>query len=123
MTRARTYEAAERHGRQAERLAALLLRLKGYRILARHWKSPMGELDIVAARGRTVAFVEVKARAAAAEAAESLGARQRRRIGRAASLFIAAHPALAGHDLRFDLMLVLPWRLPVHIPNAWHEDA
>jgi putative endonuclease len=122
VTRSRSYRDAQRHGKLAEMLCALLLRLKGYRILARHWRSPVGELDIVARRGRTIAVVEVKARDRLGTATESLGPRQRRRIGRAAGLFLAAHPDCQDCRLRFDLMLVLPWRPPVHVANAWHED-
>ncbi len=123
MSRRLSHQEAEILGRRAETAAAWLLRLKAWRILARHWKSPSGELDIVAKRGRTVAFVEVKARPTQGEAAGSLGPAQRRRIGRAARLFLAAHPGLAGAEIRFDVVLVLPWRLPIHIANAWHEDA
>ncbi len=110
---------AWRRGRLAEASAALLLRLKGFKILARGYKVPTGEIDIIARRGSLVAFVEVKARAKADTAAEALGARQRRRIERAARWFLAQHPHLAGCDLRYDLMLVTPWRIPVHIGDAW----
>jgi putative endonuclease len=117
--RRRTYHNAERHGRRAEFLCACLLRLKGYRIVARHWKSSSGEIDIIARRGRNLVFVEVKARRNAATAAESLSRKQQARIARAASQFLATQPALCGLDLRFDVMLVVPWRLPLHIPSAW----
>ena len=113
-------QTAERTGRRAETLCAWVLRLKGYRILARRARTPAGELDIVARRGRTLAFVEVKARAEASVAAASLGARQRRRITRAAAAFQAMRPGLAGLEPRFDVMLVPAGRLPVHIVNAWH---
>lgn len=110
---------AWRRGRLAEAAAALYLRLKGFKILARDYKVPTGEIDIIARRGRLVAFVEVKARAQADSAAEALGQRQRRRIERAARWFLAQHPDLARCDLRYDLMLVTPWRVPVHIGDAW----
>lgn len=110
---------AWRRGRLAESAAALILRLKGFRILARGYKVPVGEIDIIARRGRLVAFVEVKSRASADAAAEALTWRQRRRIDRAARWFLAQHPDLAACELRYDLMLVTPWRMPVHIGDAW----
>lgn len=106
-------------GRLAESLCAWHLRLRGYRILARRFRTPVGEIDIVARRGGILAVVEVKARADAALALESLRPRQRARIMRAAEAFIAARPALAGMDVRFDVMVVVPWRPPDHIQDAW----
>lgn len=105
----------------AEMLCAMLLRLKGFRILARRFRTPVGEIDIVARRGRVVAFVEVKARADLATAGESVGPRQRRRIARAARVFLQKRPELQQFDLRFDVMLLAPWRLPLHISDAWRE--
>jgi putative endonuclease len=117
-------ERAYRRGRWSEALCRALLRLKLYRILARSYRVPVGEIDIVARRGRTLVFVEVKARDSFLTAAEAIGPRQRQRIARAASLFMAQHPALAGCALRFDVMLVRPWRLPRHLAGAWRsEDA
>jgi putative endonuclease len=110
---------ADRAGRVAEALCALALILAGYRILARRFRTPVGELDIVARRGRVLAFVEVKARASLALAAEAIAARQRQRVERAAGAYLALHPALAGFDQRFDAMLVAPWRWPRHIRDAW----
>ena len=75
-------------GRRAEILSAWLLRLKGYRILARRFKTPVGEIDLIAKRASTIAFIEVKARPTAAAAMESVSARQRRRITRAALVFL-----------------------------------
>jgi len=117
--RRRSYQDAERHGRRAEFLCALLLRLKGYRILARHWKCSSGEIDIIARRGRVVAFIEVKARATLATAAESLSPKQQARIARAAAQYLAGRPDLAALDQRFDVLLVVPGRLPLHLPAAW----
>ena len=117
--RRRSYHDAERHGRRAELLCTCLLRLKGYRILARHWKCPSGEIDIVARRGRVLAFIEVKARDSAANAAEALSRKQQARIARAASQFVAGRTALQQLDQRFDIILVVPWRLPLHVPAAW----
>lgn len=110
---------AERYGRSAELLCVLALRLRGYRILVRRFRSPQGEIDIVARRGRTVAIVEVKARVEREAAVLALSLGQRLRIERAAAALIARHPQLAGCDLRFDLMLVRPLRWPELIADAW----
>jgi len=112
---------AWRRGRTAEGLAVLLLRLKGWRVLARRYRTPVGEIDIIARRGRTLAFVEVKARDGAATAAEAAARRQRGRIERAARWFLAHHPDAAPSEIRFDVVLVAPWRLPLHIAGAWRE--
>jgi putative endonuclease len=114
--------AAERRGRWAERACLWHLRLRGWRVLARDWRCPAGELDIVARRGRVVAIIEVKSRPALAVAAAALTPRQRRRIVRAAGLFLAARPDLTGLDLRFDVMLVTAFGWPRHWPAAWRAD-
>lgn len=113
--------AAHGYGLMAEARCALGLRLRGYRVLARRYKAPVGEVDIVARRGRTLVFVEVKARGSLDAAAEALTERQRRRILAAARMFLARHPHLAGLDSRFDVMLVAPWRWPRHVVDAWRE--
>ncbi|MGH6720024.1 MAG: YraN family protein [Alphaproteobacteria bacterium] len=109
--------SAEERGRRAEALAALRLRLAGYAILARRERNPAGEIDLIARRGRTVAFVEVKARAAFGPDGP-VSPRQWARIGRAAELFLARRRDLATFDLRFDLVLVGGW-WPRHVPDAW----
>ena len=114
---------AWRFGRWAETVCVWCLRLQGYRVLARRYRSPVGEIDIVARRGRVVAIVEVKARADAADAAEALTVRQRRRIARAAGAFLQAHPGLAACDVRFDAMALAPWQWPRHLRDAWRPDA
>jgi len=111
--------AAERRGRRAEAVAALWLRLKGYGVLARRTRTPAGELDIVARRGGVLAVVEVKARADTATALNAVTARQRQRITRAAEAFRATRPELAGLQPRFDVIVILPWRRPLHIIDAW----
>ncbi len=110
---------AERRGRGAERLAAWFLRLRGYRILARRFACPVGEIDLVARRGDLLLFVEVKRRRSPEAAAEALRPAQRRRIARAAEAFLRDRPALAGLRQRFDLVLISPWRLPRHLGDAW----
>ena len=110
---------AYRHGLFAEIVAALLLRLKGHRIIARRYKTPVGEIDLVALKGRRLAFVEVKRRKSLAEAGWSLPSRARRRIVRAAQYWLAGHPDYAGHDLAFDVVLAAPWAMPRYIENAF----
>ncbi len=100
-------------------LAAALLRLKGYRILARDYRAGVGELDIVARRGRLLAVVEVKRRPDMAAALAAVTARQQRRIARAAQAFLASHMGLGDLDIRFDVIVVRPHRPPRHIKDAW----
>jgi putative endonuclease len=106
---------AERRGRRAERLAAWYLRLKFYRILARRYRTPLGEIDLIARRGRTIAFVEVKYRPSSAEALDAVTAKSRQRIARAAALWLAAHPGAAGLDHRFDVIVAEPRKRPRHL--------
>ncbi|HEX8644763.1 MAG TPA: YraN family protein [Allosphingosinicella sp.] len=109
----------ERGGRRAETLACWWLRLKGWRILARRVRTPLGEVDIVARRGRTVAFVEVKARAGADEAAMSLDEYRLRRVAAAAGAL--AHRFARERDVtRIDALFIVPRRLPRHMANVWH---
>jgi putative endonuclease len=114
---------AERHGRRSETLAAAMLLLKGYRILGRRVKTHAGEIDLVArSPSGIVCFIEVKARADAAAAADAVQLRQQTRIVRAARLFLAARPALANVRFRFDIVTVSPRTLPRHMRNAWQMD-
>lgn len=110
---------AQGRGRKAEALAALYLRFKGYRILARGYRTRSGEIDIVARRARTLALVEVKHRPLRDQAAWAITDTQTRRIERAAAGFLAAHPAYGGFDVRFDALLLAPGRWPQHIEDAW----
>jgi putative endonuclease len=111
--------AAFRVGISAESRAAAWLIAHGYRILARRWKSPLGEIDIIATRRRLLIFVEVKARATLDEAAESVTERQKRRIAAAAEAWLARYPQPTIRDIRFDAILVAPGRLPRHISAAF----
>jgi putative endonuclease len=111
-------QRAERGGRRAETLAALFLQLKGWSILARRVRAPVGEVDLVARRGRMVAFVEVKARATEAEAALSLDEFRLRRVAAAAGA-LGPRFVRPGDDMRIDAIFVVPWRLPRHMPNVW----
>ncbi len=110
---------AERRGRFAEWLCLWHLRLHGWKIVARGWRCPAGEIDIVARRRRVLAIIEVKSRAHVGEAAEALSPRQRRRIARAAEALLLSRPDLTGLDVRFDVMLLIPGRLPRHWRDAW----
>jgi putative endonuclease len=118
MTRLNRQEA-ERRGIRAETIAVWHLRLTLWRIVARRWRGHTGELDIVARRGRVLAVIEVKARADLATAAASIQPRQRTRIARAAAEFLAGRRDLDGLTIRFDAMLVVPGKWPVHLKDAW----
>eukprot|EP01037_Dinobryon_pediforme_P028189 gene28189-31358_t len=106
-------------GLSAEIRAAWYLRLKGYRILARRYKVARGEIDLIARRGRTIAFIEVKARPSEDGALEAVTWRARRRIEAAALAWGAANPAYADHDWRFDIVAILPGRWPRHVVDAF----
>jgi putative endonuclease len=112
---------AEREGRAAETLAALYLRLKFYRILARRFRAATGEIDLIARRGRTLAFVEVKRRGTREAAAASISATARRRIARTAAVFLAQNPHLSACRLRLDAVLIAPSAWPTHLQSAWTE--
>ena len=114
-------QAAFRVGISAESRAAAWLIARGFRILARRWKSPLGEIDIIAARRHLLIFVEVKARASLDEAAESVTPRQKQRIVAAAEIWLAQFPQPAIRDIRFDAILVAPGKLPRHIPAAFES--
>jgi putative endonuclease len=111
--------AAFRLGISAESRAALLLIAKAYHIVARRWKTPFGEIDIVARRRRDLVFVEVKARERLDEAAEAVTERTRRRIVAAAEMWLAHRPQDAQCAIRFDVILVVPGKMPRHIVNAF----
>ena len=107
----------ERRGRQGEGLAALWLRLTGWRILARRVKTPRGEVDIVARRGRVVAFIEVKWRASAADLDLAIDAHRLSRVVAAAEA-IAPRYARSDDTQRIDVLLIAPWAWPRRIENA-----
>lgn len=112
-------QAAELRGRRAETIAALWLRAKGYRILARSWRTNQGEVDLIARRGTVVAAVEVKSRATADGAIAAVLPRQRRRIERAALAYLGRLRDAPRLSLRFDVVVIVPFRLPHHIMGAW----
>ena len=115
--------AAYKRGRGAEWCAALLLRAKGYRIVARGYRCKVGEIDIVARRGTVLVAVEVKARTTLAAAAQAINQRQRTRITRALSDFLAHNSDLTECDIRFDAILISPRRWPRHIVDAWRPGG
>ena len=110
--------AAEAAGRRAERIAGWWLRLKGWRILARRVRTPAGEVDLIARRGKLIAFVEVKARATDAELDVAIDARRLARVAAAAEILFPRY-AQAGDDARVDVILLTRGRPPRHIENAW----
>lgn len=115
--------AAFRTGLSAESRAAAYLIAKGYRILARRFRTPHGEIDIVARRRQLLAFIEVKARASLDEAAYAVTPRQQRRIIDAAQGWLMTHPEHADFGLRFDAMLIAPRRLPRHLIGAFDAST
>ena len=115
--------AAFRTGISAESRAAAWLTAKGYRILAKRFRTPHGEIDIVAQRRNLVAFIEVKARASLDDAAYAVTPRQQARIIAAAQAWLMAHPEHAEFDLRFDALLIAPRRLPRHLLAAFDAST
>jgi putative endonuclease len=116
-------QAAFRLGLSAEARAAAYLMAKGFKIAAKRWRSPAGEVDIVARRGKLLIFVEVKARERIDDAAYSVTERQKRRIAAAAGAWLAANPDDAVCDIRFDALLIAPRRWPQHIAAAFEEPS
>lgn len=112
-------QAAERRGRQAERIAGWWLRLKGWQIIGRRMRTPLGEVDLVARRGGMIAFVEVKARSSAADLDLAIDERRLARVAAAAEL-LWHELARPGDDMRIDVILLAPGRAPRHLANVWH---
>ena len=106
-------------GHRGEWLAALALMLKGYRILARRFRTRLGEVDLIAKRGDVIAIVEVKARPSLAEAMEAITPTAQRRIEAAGDLWLARQPDHGRLSVRYDLVAVLPRRWPVHVENVF----
>ncbi|MBY0356181.1 MAG: YraN family protein [Rickettsiales bacterium] len=113
-------QAAYQRGLSQERIAAWLLRAKGYRILAQRYRSPYGEIDLIARRGRVLIFIEIKARASLESAAFAITPHQQSRIRQTAEHFLAQHPRyLPKCQFRFDAVLCVPRRWPKHLKDAW----
>jgi putative endonuclease len=111
-------QQAESRGRRGEALAAWWLRLHGWRIVARRQRVAVGEVDLVARRGGTLAFIEVKWRARAADLATAVDDWRLRRVAAAAAM-LAPRLARPKENIRIDVMLLAPWRLPHHVTNIW----
>ena len=114
---------AESRGRLAEALAAVYLTAKFYRVIARRFRTPVGEIDLVARRGRSLVFAEVKVRRALDEALHSVGPRGQGRIADAARAWLMRHPGDAGLAIRFDVIVMEPWRWPSHIVGAFEDKG
>lgn len=115
----KTRRRNERRGRWAEGLALASLRLKGYRLLARRFKSGAGEVDLIMRRGDVTAFIEVKVRGTTDLAVEAVTEYQSRRIATAARIWMARDRKAALGICRFDIVAVSPYQWPKHIPNAF----
>jgi putative endonuclease len=113
---------ADRRGRRAEWFAAALLLAKGYSVLEQRVRHPAGEIDLIVLRGKVLAFVEVKARKSLADASSAVLPAQRTGIVRAATSWAASRPWAGRKQWRYDVVAVVPWRLPVHIKDAWRPD-
>ena len=110
--------ARERRGHWAERVAAIALMLRGYRILARREKTPLGEIDLIAVRGKRVAFVEVKRRATREAAEASVTTAQRARVRKAASLWLARNSVYQSYRIGFDIVFCIGVSWPQHLEDA-----
>jgi putative endonuclease len=115
----------------SEKIAAFWLRLKGYKILERRYKTKLGEIDLIARHQNTIIFIEVKARPTMALALESITPTMKRRIENTARYYIAHHD-VEGCDMRFDVVAVMPLKLADikqgqffihHLDNAWVLEA
>lgn len=114
---------AERDGRWAEFVAAWFLRLKGYSVIDRRYRTAVGEIDLIVRRGSTIVFVEVKRRLAEAAALEAVTATARARIARAAAVWVSVNAGTIHLDHRFDVVLVLPGRIPRHLEAVFDSDG
>jgi putative endonuclease len=111
-------QAAEIRGRRAETLAAWWLRLHGWRIVGQRVRNPRGEVDLIARRGKTLVFVEVKARMKEADLANAIDERRLRRVAAAAESMIGKY-GQGAENIRIDVILVAPWAWPRHLVNVW----
>lgn len=114
---------SRRRGRLAEALAVACLRLKGYRILERNWRSKLGEIDILVRKGGILVLVEVKTRADTGLASGAVLPQQRQRLLRALSHYLKTRPELGSLDLRCDIMALGRFGWPIHLKDAWRPEA
>ncbi len=120
--RQRRGSASRWRGHMAERLAILYLRLKGYRILERNWRSKLGEIDILARKGSVLALIEVKSRGSADLARGAVLAPQRRRLSKALGHYLKTRPELSHLDLRCDVVAFAGLGWPIHLVDAWRPE-
>ena len=111
---------AYRRGHRGEWLAALTVMLKGFRIVARRYRTKLGEIDLIARRGDLVLIIEVKVRATLIEAMDAIARQSERRIEAAADLWLSRQPDYGRLSVRFDMVAVLPRRWPVHVENVFY---
>ena len=107
-------------GQWSEKIAAIYLRLKGYEVLEHRFKTPVGEIDLLARKGKTLVAIEVKSRNTLEKASMALTSFQQRRIERTLLYYLAHKPS--PFDLRFDVVLISPWKWPCHIQGAWQSQ-
>jgi putative endonuclease len=110
---------ANRRGHWGERLAEISLWLKGWRIVARRYRTPLGEVDLIARRGNLIAMVEVKARPSLQAAMDAVTPSAQRRITGCADMWLSRQKDAAKLSIRFDIIAVLPWRWPIHVARAF----
>lgn len=110
---------AYRRGHRGEWLASMALMAKGYRIVARRYRTKLGEIDLIARRGDLIAVIEVKARPTLASAMEAIGRESAHRIEGATDMWLARQRDYPKLSVRFDMVAVLPWRWPVHVENIF----
>lgn len=110
---------AERRGRLSEYVAALFLLLKGYRIVALRFRSRAGEIDIIARKGTIAVFVEVKARRLERSAVDAVSFHTQKRIHAASDVWLSRQPDFSSLSCRYDIVAVMPWRLPRHFEDAF----
>ncbi len=106
-------------GLYAETLATMMLRVKGYKILKTRYKTRFGEIDIIASKKNLLAFIEVKARKDKAGALEAVSLKSQERIANAARFFLSEYPDYNNFDMRFDVISVIPGKVPNHHKNMW----
>ncbi len=120
--RSDTRRRRERAGRNAENAAALWLQIKGYRVLERRARTPACEIDLVVRKGRMLVFVEVKSRRTIAAAREAVTPELRRRLEQAANIWAGRRRDSNELLWRFDMVLLAPGRLPLHVRDAWRAE-
>ena len=112
-------QKAQNRGHPGEWLAALALMLKGYRIVARRYRTKAGEIDLIARRGDLVVIVEVKVRPTLVLAMEAIAHQSERRIEAAGDIWLSRQRDFGRLSVRYDMVAVLPWRWPVHVENVF----